>query len=858
MSPADTRQSTAAVPARFRPERLFHPARIAVIGAGEGATSAGAGAMLARLNAGRFTGIIEASAGAANLTATPDLAILCLPPDAIAAACAILAARGTAAAIVPGPGPDDGLASIARATGLRLLGPYSFGLAVTSIRLDATTSHIPPPPGRLALLAQSSAIARAVVDWAGPNGVGFSHVVGIGSNHDIGFNVALDWLSQQPETGTILIELRRLRDRRAFLSAARAAARLRPVVALRAGALAADAGGDAEAAFVAALARVGVLTVTSFEALLAAAETLSHAPPARGPLLAVLSDGVGPAQLAADAALRQGLAIMQPDASLLARLAPLGASAPTAIGGALLVPEASLAAATDIVAAAPDAGGVVLVTAPAPPRAPASVAWAPVPGAAPVLVALMGESQAASHRAALTAQGFAVFAGPIAAAQGFSHLLQHRRIRAAAAERVPAAVLTVAPDRATAARLLRAPGADLPPDLALELLAAYGIPTLPHRLARSPADAADAASLLGFPVSLRRRRLGAPTPDEHIALGLADRLSVATAASQLLAETEDPKDTLLIQRQAGRATPLSLRLYDDAIVGPALFLGPGGAFARDRHLAACAVPPLNLPLAHALLDHLPPLVLAARPDRPAPGRAALAGMLVRVSQLLVDHPTIAALSLDPVFADAEGVAVADAWVRTREPGAPPAFLAIPPYPSDLEENITLGRHALRLRPIRPEDGEAHAAFFARLPAEDVRYRFFNAIRELPPDLAARLTRIDYAREMAFVALRGPEIVGIARLICDRDAEAEFAIVVQPDMKGTGLARALMHRLIAWAPRQGITTILGQVLADNAPMQGFVRRLGFTLRRLPAEPDLLEARLDLAPQEAVPIQLPARQ
>ena len=130
----------------------------------------------------------------------------------------------------------------------------------------------------------------------------------------------------------------------------------------------------------------------------------------------------------------------------------------------------------------------------------------------------------------------------------------------------------------------------------------------------------------------------------------------------------------------------------------------------------------------------------------------------------------------------------------------------------------------------------------------MRYRFFNAIRELPPDLAARLTQIDYAREMAFVALRGPDIVGIARLVCEREAEAEFAIVVQPDMKGTGLARTLMHRLIAWAPRQGITTVIGSVLADNAPMLAFVRRLGFTVRRLHSEPDVVEARLDLIPPE----------
>ena len=825
--------ATPPVPARFRPERLFQPARVAVLGA----ASAAGQAMLARLQGGGFKGSIEAVEAAADLAAAPDLAVLCLPPEQIAAAAAALGERGAAAAIVPGPGPAEGLAPIARATGLRLLGPYSFGLAVTAVGLDATTSHCRPPPGRLALIAQSSAIARAVLDWAEPNGVGFSHVVGIGSNHDVGFNLALDWLSQQPETGAILIEIRRLRDRRNFLSAARVAARQRPVVALRAGALAAHAGGDAEAAFIAALARVGVLTVTSFEALLAAAETLSRAPPARGPALAILSDGVGPAQLAADAALREGLTILQPSAALLERLAPFGASAPASLGGAMLVPEASLVAATGALAAARETGGVVLVKA---PRA-AAPALVRITGA-PVLLALMGESHAALHRAALIAQGFAVFAGPAAAVQGFADLLLHRRIRAAAAERVPAAVLTVAPDRSTATRLLRAPACDLPPDLALLLLAAYGIPTLPHRLALSPADAADAASLLGFPVSLRRRRLGPPVADERVALGLTDRLSVAAAARLLLAETDD---ALLVQRQASRATALALRLYDDAIVGPTLFLGPGGAFAQDRHLAACALPPLNLPLAHALLDRLPPPVLAARPDRSAPDRAALAGLLVRVSQLLVDHPAIAGLALDPIFADAEGVAVADAWVRTRAAGER-AFLAIPPYPSDLEEDVTIGTQRFHLRPIRPEDAVAHAAFFSRLPPEDVRYRFFNAIRELPAELAARLTQIDYGREMAFVAMRGRDIVGIARLVCERETEAEFAVVVQPDMKGTGLAHALMHRVLAWAPRQGVTGIVGLVLADNAPMQAFVRSLGFTLRRLPAEPDILEARLDLAP------------
>ena len=162
-------------------------------------------------------------------------------------------------------------------------------------------------------MSQSAALCRTVIDWAGPNGVGFSYIVGIGGNADIGFGRVLDWLSRDPGTGAILLDIRRLKDHRAFLSAARAAARLRPVVAMHAGLrLLDDGSGTAELAFEAALRRAGVLSVRRFEDLLAAAETLSRARPARGEALAIVTNTIGAGQLAADAALLDGL-----------RLAPL-------------------------------------------------------------------------------------------------------------------------------------------------------------------------------------------------------------------------------------------------------------------------------------------------------------------------------------------------------------------------------------------------------------------------------------------------------------------------------------------------------------------------------------------------------
>ena len=169
---------------------------------------------------------------------------------------------------------------------------------------------------------------------------------------------------------------------------------------------------------------------------------------------------------------------------------------------------------------------------------------------------------------------------------------------------------------------------------------------------------------------------------------------------------------------------------------------------------------------------------------------------------------------------------------------------LPPYPAALVERWDARGETLTIRPIRPEDAAAHAALFSRISPEDVRLRFFSTLRELSPERIARMTQVDYDREMAFVAVRANgDTVGVSRLVCDRD-EGEFAVIVQPDMKGRGLARHLMERLIDWGRAQGMMAIVGQVLAENGPMLAFIRKLGFTLRRLPDEPDVVEARLVL--------------
>jgi acetyltransferase len=228
-------------------------------------------------------------------------------------------------------------------------------------------------------------------------------------------------------------------------------------------------------------------------------------------------------------------------------------------------------------------------------------------------------------------------------------------------------------------------------------------------------------------------------------------------------------------------------------------------------------------------------------------REALADALVRVSQLIVDFPQIAALTLDPLTLDADGVAIGAASIAVIAPGARPASLALPPYPADLVEHFEAHGEHLTIRPIRPEDAEAHTALFGRLTPEDIRYRFFSAVRALSAEQIVRLTQIDYDREMAFVAVREAtgETVGVARLVRESlSEEGEFAVLVQGDMKGRGIATRLMHRLIDWARSRDMTAVVGQVLAENQPMLAFIRHLGFKIGRVPGEGGIVEARLDL--------------
>ena len=296
------------------------------------------------------------------------------------------------------------------------------------------------------------------------------------------------------------------------------------------------------------------------------------------------------------------------------------------------------------------------------------------------------------------------------------------------------------------------------------MLAAYGIPTVPGRRAAGPAEAADAAAMLGFPVVLKVLSPDMPAQERYRRAWCSASRSAAAvreaAAAHAGAGSAPPRpeariDGLLVQRQAARALELRLRLGEDAMFGPWIGFGQGGTAADLAADEAYDLPPLNLALAGQLIgrSRTARLMAGFRDHRPA-NRGAVAEALVRLSQLAVDFPEIAARHASTRSSPMRKGCWR--WMRRwrcARRGSIPSCPSRPIRRSWPGPSGTRAGEVLTIRPIRPEDAAAHAEAFHRLDPEDVRRRFFSPLKEMSPALVARLTQIDYDREMAFIATR---------------------------------------------------------------------------------------------------------
>jgi acetyltransferase len=878
-------------------DRLFSPRSIAVIGASSRVRHVGH-VVMRNLLTGGFEGPVlpvnprhNAIAGVlcyrdiASLPLTPDLAIICTRRDTVPGLIEELGARGTRMVIVMAsnlattPGSDGRMLEIlmleaARRHGVRILGASSLGVMAPKKGLNATFSPAQVRPGPIAFVSQSDAVGMMVLDWAASKKIGFSHVVSIGDGSDIGFGEVLDFLGGDAETRAIVLYLESIRDRPTFMAAARAASRNKPVLAIKAGRsprnplqgisdpLFLDVPSliSSDDVYGAAMRRAGILRVEHIDELFGAVETLARSRPMIGERLVAISNGGGAGVMVEDCLHTGGYSMpaLAPESIERLRVMLPGWRGGNPIDIPVDADAQTYARVLRVLREKRDGDVILLMHTPTALTSSSDTAQAVIDVVRELggnlLSCWVGTDSVSNERKLLLDAGIASFDTPSHAAQAFLHMLSHRRNRETLLQTPPSVPVEFQPDIARVREIIQQTlmaGKDrlAEPD-AKAIFAAYGIPVVQTHLAATPAAAADVARQVGLPVAvtitspdIRRKwaiggvALNLETPEavEAAARGMIERAQALRPDARISGFTVQK----MVPR--GYSRQLIIGVATDPLFGPVILFGEGGRGVELYRDLAVALPPLNQPLARDLISRTrAATLLDAHHDHPAADLDKLALTLTQVSQLIVDHPEIVELDINPLFADDRGVIAVDGHIRLSTADVTKPFrLSIRPYPKELEEVVRLrDQREVLFRPIRPEDEPGHYEFHSRLKPEDIRYRFFRYVDAIPHSEMARMTQIDYDREMAFVAViparpggDGPqETLGVVRAISSPDNDdAEFAIIIRSDLKGCGLGSALMRKMIAYCRTRGTRRLAGEVLSDNDPMIKLMRALGFDIR-----------------------------
>ncbi|TSE30798.1 bifunctional acetate--CoA ligase family protein/GNAT family N-acetyltransferase [Tepidimonas charontis] len=881
-------------------ESLFAPRCVAVFGASDRAHSVGATVWrnLARGFQGELWAVnprqpdlgVPVARDLDELPVAPDLAVICTPAATVPGLIARLGARGTRAAVVVTAGlsaaQKQAMLDAARRHTVRILGPNCIGMLVPHLGLNASFAHADARPGQIAFLSQSGALVTAVLDWANDRGIGFSHFVSLGDGADVDFGDLLDYLGSDARTRAILMYVESISAPRKFMSAARAAARNKPVILVKSGrsaqgsrAAASHTGAlaGADDVFDAAISRAGMLRVNTLHQLFLAVELLARFRDNRSERLLVLTNGGGAGVMAADAAAHMGveLATLSPEA-----IAQLDAVLPgnwsrsnpvDIIGDA---PATRYVDALRVLRTADRDSAILFIQAPTAivPSETIAEALLPLVTERPprVLGCWLGHGAVEPARARFRAAGVPDFPTPEEAVRAFSFLRQYHRHQAELLETPPALPEGLTPDLGGIRRIvqeaLQAGRQWLTEPQAKALLACAGVPVTPIRTVPADPDAAAAAAdALGYPVVLKilSEDITHKSDVGGVRLDLHDAQEVREAARAMLQRVTERRphariEGLTVQPMVRRrhAHELIVGASIDPLFGPVILFGQGGTAVEVLADRALALPPLNVTLAEALIERTRVArLLRGYRDVPPAHRPSIHRTLLAVSQLLADVPEIAEIDINPLIVDAEGAIALDARVRvSADCPAGARHFAIRPYPQELVQTLDWHGTPLTVRPIRPEDEAQHLAFLEKMDPEDIRLRIFYSRRSIEHSELARLTQIDYDREMAFIATRptpdgGQETIGVVRGICDPDNDtAEYGILVRSDLKGRGLGRLLMQRLIDYLRAHGTRRIVGTVLRENQAMLALVQRLGFQIRPHPEDPDLRCVELPLQPSQ----------
>jgi acetyltransferase len=849
---ADAEATPAAAPAPTREARALHAAL---------SEPGGYGGLVTWLD-------IRMSGTLADLAhSRADLAVIALPAEDTLAAMEIVGRIRCRAALILSSGLPAALCSELQQTaqryGVNLLGPNSLGLQRPALKLNASGLGPLAAAGPLALVSQSGALTAAMLDWARQHGVGFSAVVSLGPNTAVDLPQVLDFLASDASTQSILVYMEGIRDARRFMSTLRAAAYAKPVVVMKAGrepagsrvALTHSAAiVGADDVFDAALRRAGVVRVRQFIQLFSAARCLASRFRPVGRHLALITNGGGPAVLAADWAGTLGLAAdhiadLGEDADGAAYLAAMNAAlADKAVDGVLLIHAPKTGVDSEGIAQA--------------------IAEVFSPASKPVLGCWMGEASVRGARELLSRKQMPVFRTPESAVDAFNSIASFYRNQQLLQQTPPPLGDGAKPDTEGARLLIEGVLAERRKVLtemeSKALLAAFHIPVTRTMLARSATEAMLIASQLGYPVALKidspdishKSDVHGVALDVHTATQVRDRYGDMLEAVKR-AQPGARINGITVQPMAPhhRGREVFIGLTTDEAFGPVITFGAGGTMIELIADRAMELPPLNQFLASRLIERARVAeMLGEWRGAPAADHAALERVLLRVSEMVCALPQLREMDINPIIVDENGAVAVDARIvvanATQAPGSF-GHLAILPYPAGQEREWPLkGGGLYTIRPIHPDDAEMLQALVRGLSQESRYFRFASTLPELPLRMLARFTLIDYDREMALVAVvkhrlqeadgsvsETERIVGVSRVVTNPDGTScEFALLVADDFVGQGLGSRLMLSIMESARSQGLAEVMGLILTNNTPMLRLMTHLGFKIAAFPEDPD----------------------
>ena len=871
--------------------KLFNPETIAVIGASSKKGSVGY-ALIRNLVGAGYEGTIypvnPKNKSIQGIKAYPDvfsvpdkvdLAVIATPAKTVPGIVEECGKAGIGAAVIISAGfkeagPDgermcSEILATARKYGMRIVGPNCLGFIRPKLNLNASFADKMSLPGRIAFISQSGALCTAVLDWSVHHNVGFSYFVSIGSMLDVGFHDLIDLVGNDSEVSCILIYMESVSDAKRFLSAARAFARTKPIIVIKAGKSSEGAkaamshtgsltGNDA--VFDAAFKRAGVIRVATIEQLFSCAQTLSMQPRPQGKRLAIVTNAGGPGVIATDSLISMNGSLAKLSAESISKLSEFLPDAWSKGNPVDVLGDADpekYRKAVEVCMADPGVDGVLVILTPQsmtdPTKTAKELVNLPKNNWKTILTCWMGDEMVEEGRKILHKNKIPVFEVPESAVRVFMDMYSYSS-NLEILYQTPATIPSeFTPKTKENLELINSVIKDnrimLTEDECRTLLQNYEIPIIKSGVAKNIDEAVTVARTIGKSVAMKILspdilhksdiggvKLSLKTEDE--VRNAFDTIMKSIAINAPAARISG----VLISEMVSKRYELFIGCKKDPIFGPTIVFGMGGVAVEVFKDTTIGLPPLNMALSLRMIEETKIYTLL-KGYRGMKGVdiTAIQYLLYKFAYMIMDFPQIKEVDINPFAVDENGGVVLDAKVILDKDVIgkeikPYSHLVISPYPKEYVTKFTMknGKQAI-LRPIRPEDEPMEAEMFKNFSERTQRFRFFGLVKDISHEMLIRYTQNDYDREIAIIAEieenNEKKMVGVVRIIADPYNEtAEFAIVVADPWQKQGIGTRFTEYILDIAKKRRIKKIYANFIWDNHVMKHMFESRGFTITK----------------------------